>query len=430
MKRLSVFFVSLLLIPVILSAQTVQNVSELFELMRKRPDVQADNIIYERAGINEQLVKSKLKPKIDLFGTYDYATSPVGMVPIPPNDLLGLVQHHDVGQPFSHHIARVGASISMPIFVKSIRTLAEKAKSMQLSAQAKKRLNILQHEATIVSLNANLKYMNEMLKGLAKKRTSILKTKEIIQIKVDNQRVPKSALIKISDALNQIDLTISNIQLNKSQAASMIQQLTGIYLETDVPMEQIGTFNENGFAALEPLQHKLKAQQLGVTAEKQKSKPAVFAKANYNHSLGIAYNNNNLVNKDFATIGLAVKMPIFDKVQSAKVLQAQLDVRETENLISQKEIELATLAKQLQVNLQIIDQTLSLYQQSINAKKELLKIAKVAYNNNRMTIEDYLKYEDDLVLEESKYYKSVAEKWQSLMKLAVIYGNDVETIVK
>ena len=430
MKRAPIILVLGLLMSSGLSAQTVQNVAGLFELMRHRPDAVADDIIYQKASINEQIIKAKLKPKVDLFGTYDYATSPLGMVPIPPNELLGLVKHPDVGQPFSHHILRAGASIAMPLFVKSIHTLAEKAKSMQVSAKAKKRLNLLKNEATIVSLNANLHYMNEMIKALSKKRKSILKTKEIINIKVKNQRSPAIALVKIDDALNQIDLAIAGIQMKKSQASAMIEQLTGVYLEKELPMEQVGTYSEGQLAALEPLQEMLKAQKLGVKAEKEKTKPAVFAKANYNHSLGIAYNNDKLVNEDFAAIGLAVKMPLFDKVQSAKLLQAQLEVKQTENKISQKEVELGAMANQLQVDLQIIEHSLKLYEQSIQAKKELLKTAKVAYDNNRMTIEDYLKYEDDLVLEQSKYYKSVAEKWQDLMKLAVIYGNDVESIVK
>jgi hypothetical protein len=34
------------------------------------------------------------------------------------------------------------------------------------------------------------------------------------------------------------------------------------------------------------------------------------------------------------------------------------------------------------------------------------------------------------VLEKSKLYKAEAEKWQTLVKLAVIYGNNIENLVK
>jgi hypothetical protein len=46
-----------------------------------------------------------------------------------------------------------------------------------------------------------------------------------------------------------------------------------------------------------------------------------------------------------------------------------------------------------------------------------------------MTVQDYLKFEDDVVLEKSKLYKAKAERWQTLMKLAVIYGNNIEEIL-
>jgi hypothetical protein len=45
-------------------------------------------------------------------------------------------------------------------------------------------------------------------------------------------------------------------------------------------------------------------------------------------------------------------------------------------------------------------------------------------------MEDYLKYEDDLILEQSKLFKAQAQKWQTLMKLNVIYGNNIEEVVK
>ena len=71
-----------------------------------------------------------------------------------------------------------------------------------------------------------------------------------------------------------------------------------------------------------------------------------------------------------------------------------------------------------------------LYEQNIKDKTELLKIARVSYESNRISIEDYLKYEDDLISEKAKLYKAQAEKWQTLVKLAVIYGNNIEDIIK
>ncbi len=419
-----------LFFPVLLQAQEVSNIGVLFDSLKTHPQTKAGELNMEKALLGKRMVTGMLYPTIDVFGSYNYASDPSGMMPIAPNDLLAMVKDPTIAQPFSENILRAGASVSMPIFVKSIYTMAAKAKTMYKSAEEKAYIDLLKNEAMIVSLNANLKYMNGMIDALAKKKQSIEKTKEIIEIQVNNQRAPKSALLKISDALNQIELVKSNIELKKSQAISMIQSLTGIYLEKDIPMEQIGTYTDTGLVALNPLKYKIEAERLGARAEKEKLWPMLVTKANYNHAIAKAYNNDGKVNTDFTTFNLVLKIPIFRKSQYAKIKKANLEVQSLENDLAQKELELTAQAKQLQMNLKILERQVKLYKQSIQDKEGLLKVAKAAYKSNRMTIEDYLKYEDDYVMEQSKFYKADAEKWQTLMKLAVIYGNNIENIVR
>jgi outer membrane protein TolC len=93
-------------------------------------------------------------------------------------------------------------------------------------------------------------------------------------------------------------------------------------------------------------------------------------------------------------------------------------------------LELSSQASQLQNSLSLLESSITLYNNSIKEKEQLRDIAKVSYQSDQMTMEDYLKYEDDLVLEQSKLYKAQAQKWQTLMKLNVIYGNKIEEIVK
>ncbi len=418
------------LFPMLVKAQEVDSISVLFDSLKTHPKTLVGEINKEKALAGKKIAIGMLYPAIDLFGSYNYASDPSGMMPISPNDLLAMVKDPSVAQPFSENILRAGASVSMPIFVKSIYTMAAKAKTLYKSAEQKAYIDLLKDEATIVSLNANLKFMNGMIAALEKKKQSIEKTKEIIEIKVNNQRAPKSALLKINDALNQIDLAKSGIELKKSQAVSMIQSLTGIYLINDIPMVQTGTYTDRGLVALDPLRYKIEAERLGARAEKEKLWPMLVTKANYNHAIANAYNNDGAVNTDFTTFNLVLKIPLFQKSQYAKIKMANLEVESLKNDLAQKELELGAQAKQLQLNLQILENQINLYKQSIKDKEGLLKVAKVAYESDRMPIEDYLKYEDDLVLEQSKYYQAVAENWQTLMKLAVIYGNDIEKIVK
>jgi len=414
----------------LLEAQNVMRLETLFDSLKTNPTTIANNIVMQKALAGKKLADGMLYPNIDLFGSYDYSNSPAGMIPIAPNDLLAMVKDPTVAQPFSQNILRAGATISMPIFVKSIYTTAAKAKTMYKSAEQKSYIDLLQNEATIVGLNANLKYMNQLISALEKKNQSLEKTKELIVMRVNNQRAPQNALLKINDALNQVELSKSNIELKKSEAISMIQSLTGLYINKAVNMTQTGTYKDTGLVALNPLRYKIEAEQLGVRAEKEKLWPMLVARGNYNHALASAYNNNGEVNTDYVTVGLVLKVPIFQKPQYEKIKLANLEVMSLENDLAKKELELNTQAKQLQVNLGILENQLKLYKKSIEDKEGLLKIAKISYDNERMTIEDYLKYEDDLVLEQSKFYKAEAEKWQTLMKLSVIYGNNIEEIVK
>jgi len=417
-------------LPMLLKAQEVGSIQVLFDSLKTHPQTLTGELNMEKALAGKKIATGMLYPTIDLFGAYNYATSPSGMLPIAPNELLAMVKDPSVAQPFSENILRAGASISMPIFAKSIYTMAAKAKTMYKSAAQKSYIDLLKDEAMIVSLNANLKYMNGMIKALEKKKQSIEKTKEIIEIKVNNQRAPKSALLKINDALNQIDLAKSSIQLKKSEAVSLIQSLTGVYITADIAMQQTGTYTDSGLVALDPLRYKIEAERLNARAEKEKLWPMLVAQGNYNHSMADAYNNDMGVNKDFATINVVLKVPIFRKAQYSKIKMANLEVQTLQNDLAQKELELTAQAKQLQINLQILDNQVELYKQSVKDKEGLLKIAKVAFDNNRMPIEDYLKYEDDLLMEQSKFYKTEAQKWQTLMKLAVIYGNNIENLVK
>ena len=113
-----------------------------------------------------------------------------------------------------------------------------------------------------------------------------------------------------------------------------------------------------------------------------------------------------------------------------KMKLEKINVAEQQNELDRMRMEFTAQASQLENSLEIIIKSEELYKQSILDKEELLNIAKVGYKSDRMSIEDYLKYEDDLLLEKSNLYKIQAQKWATLMKLAVIYGNNIEEIVK
>jgi len=129
------------------------------------------------------MVDAKLYPTINLFAKYDYYTTATGMVPVPPNRLQKMLADPSKAQPFSQNITREGANFTMPLFVKSLFTLSNKAQKMQESAKAKKQINLLKNEALIVGANANLSYLVALEKSLNTKERSLKETEKTIKIK-------------------------------------------------------------------------------------------------------------------------------------------------------------------------------------------------------------------------------------------------------
>ena len=420
----------LLFFPALVNAQEIEKIGQLFDSLKTNPVTQGDEIRIEQALAGKMLAYSKLYPNIDVFGRYDYASTATGMLPIPPNDLLAMVKDPSVAQPFSENIFRLGATISMPVFVAAIFPMAAKAKMMAHSAEDLKTVNVLKNEAILVGANSNLLYMQALEQALDKKKASMIKTKEFVSIKVNNGRAPESALLNINNGINQIDILKNDLALKREEAMAVIQSLTGVVLSKPLKMDQVGTFTNGELKVLDPLRKKVEADRMGYRAEKVKLLPALVIQGSYSNNSGKSYNNNQLVNNDYATMGAFLKVPIFARDQYVQIKKGKLDFEASKNELDRMSLEINSQASQLQNSLLLLDNSVQLYVNSVKEKEQLLEIAKVSFQSDQMTMEDYLKYEDDVILEKSKLFKAQADKWQTLMKLCVIYGNNIEEIVK
>jgi outer membrane protein TolC len=116
--------------------------------------------------------------------------------------------------------------------------------------------------------------------------------------------------------------------------------------------------------------------------------------------------------------------------QYEAITKAELEVASGEVELEKAHEELQAKARSLESSLPLLENSVKLYGKSVENKKRLLEIAKVNYKNGRLSTEEYLRYEDDVIDAEAKRYKAQAEKWQTLMQLAVIYANNIEEIVQ
>ena len=416
-----------LTLPWLLEAQSIPT---LFDALKSNAHVKVDTIVIKKSEVHKDMVNASLYPKIDVFASYDYYNEATGMLPVAPNDLLAMVQDQSVAQPFSENIYRAGAKFSMPLFVKSIYTTAKKAEAMQKSAEAKKEINILKNEALIVGANANFLYLVSLKQALDGKEKSLLETQKTLEIKVKNGRSPASVLYKINDSLNEIAIAKNNINLQEQKLISTIGSLTGITLEEPVNMQQTADFSKGTFASLKPLEEKLQADSISIKAEKEKLYPALFAHGSYVYSTADAYNNGKSVNETYANVGLVVNIPLLEMHQYDAISLAKLELQSSQTELQKLRDELTAQAKMLENSLHLLENSHKLYTKSVENKNKLLAIAKVNYESGRLSTEEYLRYEDAVVVEKANLYKTEATKWQTLMQLAVIYANNIEEMVK
>ena len=407
-----------------------QSIPELFDALKSHAQIKADTMMVKKSEVQKKMVTSTLYPKVDLFASYDNYNEATGMLPVPPNTLMNMVKDQSIPQPFSNNIYRAGAKFSMPIFVKSIYTTAKKAEAMQRSAKAKKRINILQNEALIVGANANFLYLVALQKALDGKEKSLRATQETVEIKVNNGRSPASALYKINDSLHEIAIAKNNIELQKQKLISSIASLTGVTLEKPVVMQELKSYTKGEFGSLKPMQEKIKADRVNVKAQKEKLYPALYAHGSYIFSSAKAYNNDKDINEEYGNVGVVLNIPLLEVHQYESIDLAKVELRASEVELEKLREELRAQANMLEASLPLLENSRKLYKESVEDKQKLLEIAKVAYESGRMSTEEYLRYEDAVVSQKANLYKTEATKWQTVMQLAVIYGNNIEEMVK
>jgi len=183
-------------------------------------------------------------------------------------------------------------------------------------------------------------------------------------------------------------------------------------------------------ASLKPLKLKLQADRLAIRTKQAALYPTLLAYANYSFAQAKAYNNNQSLNETYGDAGIILTIPLFDNEKYHAVQKAKVASQSSQAALQKLQDELHAKAKMLTASLPLLADSIALSKKSIANKTKLLKIAKVNYKSGRLTIEEYLRYEDDVLSAEAKLYKTEAQRLQTVMELAVIYANNIEEIIK
>ena len=403
---------------------------QLFNGLRSHYQTQSDKLSISQAKNAQAIVKAQFWPKIDAFASYTHYSYPTAMKPISPTDTSKLLAQHKP-LPVSRNIARVGLNLSMPIYIKSLFTLAKKAEAMRISARAKRRVNLLKNEAAIVGANANWQYLEGLKSSLIQKRKTLIKTLSITRAQVALGRKPKVAEFKVKEGLNKIKIAINNIKIQEQNLKALIKSLTGISLKRPVRMRKVGSYHVASLAPVAPLRAKSRADYLNMKAEKEKLySPSVMLKANYTRSYGEDYMSSKSVHSNYSSVGVMLNMPLLDMPQRKSIQKAKLAYMKSQIEIKKTASEFKAKADAMREQLKYIKESIAFAKDNIRNEKELLNIAKVSYEAGRMPIEEYLRYIDTYYEAKADLYKVKADYWQTLAQLVFVYGNNFRRIVK
>lgn len=426
MKTVTGYFALVLMLWATPSAATTMD--NLFAALREHPVTELDTLQTRSTELNRQAVYDRFYPQVNGELGYQEFNSPTNWRPVVPTETARLLANGEP-LPFSDSLSRVGASLSLPIFVKELFTLGKQTASLTDSVRAKKRLNLLEHQAVLVTADAHLVHMYSLEKSLAARKTSLEKTRQDVILKVDNGRIPATEKIRMDEAINQIDLTFNETREQELALKKNIESLTSIYLEKPISLQLSGEIRTDKLFALKPIEENMKAKEFGVQAAKDKLYPSIVGTARWFHYYGEGYNTGADVDGEYGYYGLTLQMPLFNKPVYTAIEKAKVELRREKARLTRTEIDLQAQARKLEETLVLLKSSKDLAAKSIDNERELLEVAKIAYASRRMDQEEYLRYEEKVLSAEAKYYLTEARWWETFSTLAVLYGNDLEKLV-
>jgi len=419
----------LLLIPVVGIGLQATTLSQLFDAVKNAPESQINNVVMKNMKINKEMVKSSLFPKITLNASIEHYNRNMSLVPLTPTESA---KESKVGNslPFGQNIGKIGVGLSMPIFVKEIYENQKKMSDLLEAVKLKSKIDLLKRDALLIGLLSNFNYLEHLKTALKEKNFSIKQTIKSIQVGVNAGAIPEFNLIRLQDALTQIDIKIGDIETKINSIKSELYKLTNIVI--DYPMKiSFSNYQKDDFMALKPIEWSIKADEKNLDAKKSaRWYPKVFLKANITKGYVKSYNTNDIDERNIADVGLYLQWNIFDKVANKDVQKAKITLIKDKLNLTKNEKDLTAEANKLTYNLVLIKKEITSAKKSIKLKKELLASAKIAFSNQAMNVDEYLGYETDLVNSKATLAGLNAQLSETVANLAFIYGNDFNSIFK
>jgi outer membrane protein TolC len=403
------------------------SIQDLLDAAARQPGYEVSVMAVQESALRKEGATAALFPKLGLFGRFESYNSPTNLRPMAPTEIN--VQAGDA-IPFSREILRYGLSFDAPVYVHELYVLRQKAAMLDQKAETDRQLDLLGRQAAVVSLNSALTYLQGLEKAIEARHASLSKTQEDMALKVKSGRSPESELLKIQKTFNDLDQQRNELAIKRMDTLREINALTGIELTEPVPMTLVEKPGGTSYLPVAAAQLNADAAQKEVKRRRAARFPTLSVTGFLSGNDGEAYNTNDHVYRSYNEVALVLKFPLFDHTLSTDEAIARVQAEKAQKQLAQTRIDMMALADTLDRKIPILERSIDIAQKSIADSETLLAVAQVAVGSGRMTLEDYLRYESDVLSAQAALYQARQQRWQVLSQQAALYGTDLKGVVK
>jgi len=403
------------------------DITALLDAAARQPGNEVSELAEQESALRAEAATAALYPKIAAFGKAELFSSPTNLRPLPPTE-VNIPAGESI--PFSTEILRYGLTLEAPLYVHKLYVLREKLLLLAEGASLSRRISTVSREAAVVSLNSIYRYLASLDQAIAGRLESLSSTRESTALKVKTGRLPEAELIKIETSLNDLEQQRNELRAKMLDARTSITKLTGVALDEPVPMAAKAEIIPEELVEVQKGQKDVAAAEKEVLARRAARYPTLSVYGAVSGNDGEAYNTNDHIYRSYNFAGVVLSVPLFDKTLMADVDIANVQLKKARKQLEDVQLELTSLEANLKEKLPIIDRSLRLAEKSVQNDEQLLAIAKVAYDSGRMTIEEYLRYESQVLASQATLNKAVDDRWQIVARQAVLYGVDLRGVVQ
>ena len=404
------------------------SIGDLLDAAARQPGYKVSALSVQESDLQKKRATGALFPKLGLFGRFESYNSPTNLRPVTPTEAGRAVFGESV--PFSDKILRYGLSFDAPVYVRELYMLRQKAMLLRDKAESDRQLDLLGRQASVVSLNSALTYLQALEAAIIARRASLGKTLEDMSLKVKTGRSPESELLKIQKTLNDLDQQRNELDVKRLDTLREIRALTGIELTAAADMTLMHPPGGTSYLPVTAAQYHTAAAAMEVQRRRAARWPTLAVTGFVSGNDGEAYNTDSHIYRSYNEIALVLKFPLFDRTLSTDESIARVQLEKAKRHLEQTRLDMSTLADTLDRKIPVVEKSIDLAEKSIADSQTLLSVAQVAVRSGRMTMEDYLRYESEVLAGQAALYQARQQRWQIVAQQAALYGTDLKGVVK